>query len=227
MTVIIGIDPHKRSHTAVALGEDDQVLGELRVVADAKQIGRLQRFATSVAAALRRIRPADDIAQQRKAIAKELLTELRVLDRQRKDNERRLAEILASHGTTLTEIQGISYIGAATILSIVGDVSRFPTAAAFATFNGTAPIAASSGDKVRHRLNRGGHRTLNKVLHTAAKTQQRLPGPGRDYTQRRLAEGKTNAEATRALKRHLSNVVYRTLLADQHARVSGEDKRAA
>jgi transposase len=348
MMVIIGIDPHKRSHTAVALGEDDQVLGELRVVADAKQISRLQRFATpwperiwavenanglgrllarqlvetgetvidvparlsaqvrtlsgaghktdahdaystavacrrakrlrpvvadgvtvllgllierrhhivsqrqktlcrihdqlialvpggsshhltatSVAAALRRIRPADDIARERKAIAKELLTELRVLDRQRKDNERRLAEILASCGTTLTEIQGISYVGAATILSIVGDVSRFPTAAAFATFNGTAPIAASSGDKVRYRLNRGGHRALNRVLHTAAKTQQRLPGPGRDYTQRRLADGKTNAEATRALKRHLSNVVYRTLLADQHAQVSGEDKRAA
>ncbi len=185
--------------------------------------------ATSVAAVLRRIRPADDIARERKAIAKELLTELRVLDRQRKDNERRLAEILASYGTTLTEIQGISSIGAATILSIVGDVSRFPTAAAFATFNGTAPIAASSGDKVRYRLNRGGHRTLNRVLHTASKTQQRLPGPGRDYTQRRLAEGKTSAEATRALKRHLSNVVlvYRTLLADQQARVSGEDKRAA
>ena len=182
---------------------------------------------TKVAEELRRIRPTDAVGLERKAIAKELLAELRVLDRKRKDNERRLAEALELHGTTLTAIQGISYVGAATILSVVGDVTRFPTAAAFATFNGTAPIAASSGEKVRYRLNRGGHREVNKVLHIAARTQQRLPGPGRDYLERRIAEGKTKAEATRSLKRHLSNVVYRTLLADQETRVSGEDKRAA
>ena len=82
----------------------------------------------------------------------------------------------------------------------------------------TAPIAASSGDTIRHRLNRGGNRQLNKVIHTAAKTQVRLPGPGRDYYQRRRGETKTNADAIRALKRHITTAIYRTLQADAAAR---------
>ena len=73
-------------------------------------------------------------------------------------------------------------------------------------------------------LNRGGNRQLNKVLHTAAKTQARIPGPGRDYCQRRRGEGKTTAEALRALKRHISNAVYRTMQADARARA---DRRTA
>ena len=82
-------------------------------------------------------------------------------------------------------------------------------------------------------LNRGGNRQLNKVLHTAAKTQVRLAGPGRDYYQRRRSEGKTNAEAIRALKRHITTTIYRTLQTDAKARtarratqVSEEDKRS-
>jgi transposase len=129
----------------------------------------------------------------------------------------------------LIQIPGIGRVGAATLVSAVGDVTRFATAARIASFSGTAPIAASSGDKVRYRLNPGGHRQVNKILHTAAKVQ-RLPGDGRDYIDRRLAEGKSRAEATRALKRHLSNVVYRRMLADQRAAarlVSGEDKQVA
>ncbi|HVM20810.1 MAG TPA: IS110 family transposase, partial [Egibacteraceae bacterium] len=107
---------------------------------------------------------------------------------------------------------------AATIIAVVGDPTRFANPSVFASFNGTAPIAASSGDKVRYRLNPGGQRQVNKVLHTAAKTQQRLPGRGRDYYLRRIADGKRSMEATRALKRHISNAVYRTLIRDQQQR---------
>ena len=141
--------------------------------------------------------------------------------------------MLDEHGTTLTGIVGIGRTGAATILAVTGDPARFRSAAAYASFAGTAPIAASSGDTIRHRLNRGGNRQLNKVLHTAAKTQARLPGPGRDYYQRRRGETKTNADAIRALKRHITTAVYRTLQADAQARAarratqaSEEDKRS-
>ena len=80
-------------------------------------------------------------------------------------------------------------------------------------------------------MDRGGNRQLNKVLHTAAKTQIRLPGPGRDYYQRRRADGKANAEAIRALKRHITTAIYRTVQTDAAARAtrralaSEEDKQ--
>jgi transposase len=139
--------------------------------------------------------------------------------------------MLNEHGTHLTNIVGIGHTGAATILAITGDPARFRSAAAYASFAGTAPIAASSGDTIRYLLNRGGNRQLNKVLHTAAKTHIRLPGPGRDYYLRRRADGKANAEAIRALKRHITTAVYRILQADaagrtaRRALASEEDKR--
>ena len=99
-------------------------------------------------------------------------------------------------------------------MAIVDDPTRFPTKGHFAAFTGTAPIEASSGDVRRHRLSRRGNRQMNKVLHTAAKTQIRLGGPGRVYYERKLAEGKSPMEALRSLKRQLSDVVHRRLLAD-------------
>ena len=97
----------------------------------------------------------------------------------------------------------------------VGDVRRFPTAGHFARHNGTAPIEASSGPKTRHRLNPRGDRQLNHAIHMAAVTQLRhRHSEGRAYFDRKVAEGKTKREALRSLKRHVSNAVYRQLLAD-------------
>ena len=79
---------------------------------------------------------------------------------------------------------------------------------------------ASSGQRVRHRLNTGGNRQLNATLHTIAVCQARDPGPGRDYYLRKLGENKTPNEARRALKRRLANVIYRQLLKDQRRPVS-------
>ena len=118
----------------------------------------------------------------------------------------------------MTDICGIGEVGAATILSIVDDPTRFPDRGHFAAFNGTAPLEASSGDKRRHRLSRRGNRQMNKVIHVAARTQIRIGGPGRVYYDRKLAEGKSQMEALRALKRQLSDVIYRRLLADERAR---------
>jgi transposase len=350
MTVRIGIDPHKRSHTAVALDEHDAVLDELRLDADVRQVARLlgwaagwperiwaienanglgwllsrqlleageqvrdvpaslsaqvrklsgsghktdahdarstaiagrharrlrevvpdgtpqvlglilerrwrivttrQRVlvgiheqlvklipggvprhlsANKTAAALRKIRPTDPVAAMRRHTIVELLAELRRLDRKCKVLDAELTRALNDYGTCLTNIAGIGPVAAATIISIVGDVRRFPNADHFASFTGTAPVAASSGEVVRYRLNLGGQREMNKVLHIAARVQSNMPNSdGRVYIHRKLAEGKTRAEATRSLKRHLANVVYRALQADLAAReVSGEDSQAA
>ncbi|WP_433304672.1 IS110 family transposase [Actinoplanes sp. CA-030573] len=91
----------------------------------------------------------------------------------------------------------------------------FPHADHFASYTGTSPLDASSGNRNRHRLNTGGNRQLNCALHTIAVCQARDPGPGRVYYLQ-ISEGKTPAEARRALKRRLTNVIYRQLDKDQH-----------
>jgi hypothetical protein len=103
---------------------------------------------------------------------------------------------------------------AARILGDIGDVARFATRARFASLNGTAPLDASSGEQQRHRLSRAGNRRINRALHIIAIVQIRHDTEGRAYFRRRVAAGKTKMEALRALKRRLSDVVYRQLVAD-------------
>jgi transposase len=90
-----------------------------------------------------------------------------------------------------------------------GDITRFPSRHHYASYCGTAPIEASSGDLRRHRLSRAGNRQLNAAVHVVAVCQARDPGPGRDHYRRKLTEAKTPAEARRRLKRQLSNVIYK------------------
>ena len=92
---------------------------------------------------------------------------------------------------------------------------RFPSQEHFASYAGTAPIDVSSGDHEHHRLSRRGNRQLNAAIHVVAVSQARDPGPGREHHQRKLTESKTPNEARRSLKRRLSNIIYRRLLADQ------------
>jgi transposase len=167
---------------------------------------------------LGRCRPASAVEAVRKQFAQELLADWRRLDRQLKIAGGELTEAVTASGTSLTTIPGIATVGAATILSIVGDVRRFPTPGHFAAFTGTAPIEASSGEVVRHRLSRRGDRQLNRTLHIAARTQIRRGGVGRPYYDRKIAQGKSELEALRCLKRQLSNVVYRQLHHDQRRR---------
>ena len=101
-----------------------------------------------------------------------------------------------------------------------GDVHRFPSRHHYASYCGTAPIEAFSGDLRRHRLSRAGNRQLNSAMHVIAVCQARDPGPGRDHYRRKLAEAKAPAEARRGLKRQLSNVVYKHLVADQRAAIA-------
>ena len=105
------------------------------------------------------------------------------------------------------ELNGIGPSGAARLLGDIGDVARFPTRGHFASWNGTAPIDASSGEQNRHRLSRAGNRQINRVLHIMAIVQLRNDTEGRAYYRRKLAAGKTPMEAIRALKRRLSDIV--------------------
>ncbi len=115
----------------------------------------------------------------------------------------------------LTDIFGVGPVVAAMLIGYSGDPTRFPTPGHYAAYTGTAPIEFSSGGRVVHRLSRRANRRLNHALHMAAVTQIRHHhSPGRPYFDRKLAEGKTPKEALRALKRRLSDVVWRSLVAD-------------
>ena len=167
---------------------------------------------------LRGMRPRGGASDRlRRRLASEVLRDVRTLDRKIADlNARVEAEVEAS-GTTLTQIFGVGPILAATILGTVGDVARFPTKAHFASYAGTAPVEASSGKVVRHRLSLGGNRKLNYALHMVATSQARSDAPGGAYYRKKLAEGKSRKEALRCLKRRISDAVYKSLVADLQA----------
>ena len=104
---------------------------------------------------------------------------------------------------------------AAIVLGDTGDVTRFATAAHFAAFTGTAPIEASSGPHKIHRLSRRGNRQLNHAIHIVAVTQIRnRHTPGRAYYDRKIAEGKSPKMALRALKRRISDALYKAMITD-------------
>ena len=175
---------------------------------------------TKANALLAGVEVTDEVTRQRVVIATELVDDIARFEAQMRASKKRIRAAVAASGTSLTNIRGVGPIGAAIILGSVGDITRFPTPGHFASYNATAPIDASSGERKRHRLNPRGNRKLNHALHIAAVSQLRYPGAGRDYYDKKLAEGKTSKEAIRALKRRISDVVYRHLIADAHHRVS-------
>lgn len=163
---------------------------------------------------LRSVRPEGLAASERKRLAVDLLGDIRRLDREIADTRARITVAVNTSQTTLLELHGVGPIVAAYILGHVGDPARFTTPDRFASYNGTAPIEASSGPKVRHRLNPRGNRKLNHAMHLIAVTQIRNATPGRAYFDRKLDEGKTKKEALRALKRRISDAVWRQLQVD-------------
>ena len=175
---------------------------------------RLGLTADHAANILRQIRPRDPAAKTLRSLAVDLVAEIRALDRRITKAAIDNTAAVESSGTTLTELSGIGTLNAAKILARVGMIQRFRSADAFASYTGTAPIAASSGDVTRHRLSRAGDRQLNCCLHTMAISQISRDTPGRAYYRRKRAAGKSHREALRCLKRRLSNVVYRQLVRD-------------
>ena len=163
---------------------------------------------------LRGIRPKGASASLRRRLASEVLRDIRTLDRKIADLNGRIEAEIEVSGTTLTQLFGIGPILAARIIGTVGDVGRFSTKARFASYSGTAPVEASSGDVVRHRLSLAGNRKLNYALHMVATCQAKSNTQGGTYYRKKLAEGKSRKEALRCLKRRISDVVFKSLLAD-------------
>jgi transposase len=169
---------------------------------------------------LRNVRPVTATETARKQLARDLLSGLRSLETRIKALTDQIGALVASSATSLTEIPGVGSIVAAKILGHTGDVARFPDHHHFASFNGTAPIDASSGNQTRHRLSRRGDRQLNAAIHVIAIYQIAHPGAGQDYYRKKIAQAKTPKEARRALKRRLSDTVYRHLIHDQRVLIS-------
>ncbi|MFN3602322.1 MAG: IS110 family transposase [Dietzia sp.] len=160
------------------------------------------------------VRPRDLAGKTRRRLAAEQLAELIVVEKKIKTLTKELKAMVIARGSTLMDLPGVGPVVAARIMADVGDVARFADRNRFASWTGTAPLDASSGEQIRHRLSRAGNRKMNHMLHIAAATQIRLDTPGRAYYRRKLAAGKTKMEAMRCLKRRISDAVYRQLLAD-------------
>jgi transposase len=142
------------------------------------------------------------------------LADIRRLDAEIAASKARIVAAVAASGTSATELYGVGPVVAAFLIGHSGDMARFANRDHYASYNATAPIEASSGPKVRHRLNPRGNRRLNHAIHVIAISQIRHQREGRKYFDRKVAEGKTTKEALRALKRQISNAVYRQLLTD-------------
>src|SRR5215470_9010260 len=242
-------DAHAVALAATRMGglrpvADDEQLAVLRILADRRRalgedhtrmICQLHQLllelipggakkaltAAQAKALLATVRPQDAAGKARRRVAAELISDLERIYQRKKAANKELTALLKSAGTTLTALHGIGPSGAARLLVEVADVTRFPTRAHFAAWNGTAPIDASSGDQVRHRLSRAGNRQINRVLHIMAVVQLRNPTEGRAYFDRKVAAGKTPMEAMRALKRRLSDIVYRQMILDARAAATG------
>ena len=232
-----------RHHDLVEIGVDDATVA-LRLLSDRRRelvrsrtqtlnrIHRLlcelmpsgapKRLSTTKARRLvATVRPRDVAGRTRRAMVVDLIDDVAILDRKIKAVTKQITEAVAATQTTLTDIVGIGPVLAAVILGEVGDISRFPSRHHFASFTGTAPLEASSGEIVRHRLNRLGNRQLNHALHSAAIVHIRYDSRGRAYYERKKTAGKGTLGALRCLKRRLSDAVYRALVADRTAASPG------
>ena len=164
------------------------------------------------------VRPRDQVGKTRRRMAAEQVRELVRLDAQMKASKAELTAAVLATGSTLMDLYGVGPVNAARILADVGDIARFPSKAHFASWNGTAPLDASSGEQLRHRLSRAGNRRVNRALHSVAAVQLRHETPGKAYWRRKNNGPGKARHAMRCLKRRISDTVYRQLVADATAR---------
>ncbi len=170
--------------------------------------GKRDLTALQAKAILASVRPRDLAGKTRKRLA---------VEKKIKALTKELKAMVTASGSQLMQLTGVGPVVAARVLADVGDVARFADRNRFASWTGTAPIAASSGEIVRHRPSRAGNRRMNHMIHIAATTQIRLNTAGRAYYLRKIAARKTKAEALRCLKRRISDALYRQLIADAKA----------
>ena len=153
-------------------------------------------------------------------LARDLLARVRDLTAAIRPLEREIEALVAALAPTLLALPGCGPLTAAKIVGETAGMTRFRSKEAFARHNGSAPVPVWSGNVTRFRLSRGGNRQLNLALHRIAITQMRIDERGRTYLEHRRAVGDTKTEAIRALRRRISDEVFRRLRADEAARVT-------
>ena len=178
-----------------------------------RQIARGALTEATLASLARRRAPREASREQavRQAVLRRLALALREAGRALKANRTQLQTIVDELAPGLTDRPGIGVVSAAQVIVSFSHPGRCRNDAAFACLAGTSPLEASSGRTVRHRLNRGGDRALNRAIHTIALTRMRHCPTTRAYVARRTAEGKTLREIRRCLKRYITRQLYRTL----------------
>jgi transposase len=168
-------------------------------LADSRRLGQVDRC-------LRRLPGC-----ARVRIAREQIAQLRVLTRQADALERELLALVKAHRPQLLAETGCGALTAALLIGRTAGAERFASDASFARQTGTAPIRCSSGQRDRHRLDRGGDRQLNHALHVIAITRARHDPATQAYLARKEAEGKGKKGALRCLKRHLARRFHHLL----------------
>jgi transposase len=158
----------------------------------------------------RRLARAEQSARVR--IARELVKAIRDRTKRTAALGREIGEAVRSRAPQLLDLPGCGVLTAAKLLAETAGADRFASDAKLARLAGVAPIPASSGNRIRHRLDRGGNRQLNCALHRIAVTQGRSHPPAREFLARKQAEGKSRMEALRCLKRHLARRVWKLLV---------------
>ncbi|MFC4019211.1 IS110 family transposase [Micromonospora sp. GCM10011542] len=145
------------------------------------------------------------------AVWRDLARRVRFLEAEAAEHEKAIRAIVRSWRPDLLDLTGVGPIVAATVLTAWSHPGRCRNDAAFAMLAGAAPIPASSGKTVRYRLNRSGDRQLNRALHTIVLTRLQRDEDTRAYAERRRAQGKTDREIKRCLKRYVAREIYRRL----------------
>ena len=154
------------------------------------------------------MRPRDIAGKTRRRIAAEELADLVAVEAKMKKATAELKVLVKARGSRLMDLPGVGPVVAARTLADVGDIARFADRNRFASWTGTAPLDASSGEQNRHRLSRAGNRRMNHMIHIAAISQIRLDTTGRAYYRRKLAAGQDQARSAalpqaQDLRRHL------------------------
>jgi transposase len=144
-------------------------------------------------------------------VSRELVRAIRERTKRASELEREIGAMVRAQAPQLLELPGCGRLTAAKLIAETAGAARFATDAKLARLAGIAPIPASSGNRTRLRLDRGGNRQLNCAVHRIAVTQSRTHAPAREFLARKRAEGKSNREALRCLKRHLIRRVWRLL----------------
>jgi len=166
----------------------------------------------------RRLARAEQTARVR--IARDELRQLRELSRSIDALEREISGLVAEVAPQLLTEPGFGPLTAAKLIGEIAGAQRFATDAKLARAGGVAPIPVSSGKTNRHRLDRGGNRQINTAIHRIAVTRARCHPETRDYIERKRSEGKTNREAIRCLKRHLTRRIWHLLQPPHPAPIS-------